>query len=61
MLCASAFTTYDLFIFGNYKGRTFKWGYFPEYKEYDIDDLLRKKRTNSKDFMGRKVFKIEAS
>lgn len=43
MLCASAFTTYDLFIFGNYKGRTFKWGYFPEYKEYDIDDLLRKK------------------
>ncbi len=47
MLCASAYTAGDLAIFGNYKGKTFKWGYFPEVKEYDIQQLLNKKRDES--------------
>lgn len=41
MLCASAYTAGDLNIFKNYKNRTFKWGYFPKSKEYDIEDLIK--------------------
>lgn len=44
MLCASAYTAADLSILGNYKGRTYKWGYFPEVKEYDIEQLIKSKR-----------------
>jgi glycosyltransferase involved in cell wall biosynthesis len=43
MLCASAYTAADLNIFRNYKNRVYKWGYFPEYKEYNIDNLMKKK------------------
>lgn len=34
MLCASAYTAGDAAVFHNYIGRTYKWGYFPEAKEY---------------------------
>lgn len=30
MLCSSAFTARDFHLMGFYKGKTFKWGYFPE-------------------------------
>ena len=43
MLCASAYTTADAAIFHNYIGRTYKWGYFPKAKEYDVVELMRKK------------------
>ena len=46
MLCASAYTAADLALFGNYKNRTFKWGYFPETKQYDIDQLMASKRSD---------------
>jgi glycosyltransferase involved in cell wall biosynthesis len=46
MLCASAYTAADLALFGNYKNRMFKWGYFPETEEYNIDDLIDSKRSN---------------
>lgn len=35
MLCASVYTATDCYIFGNYKRRTYKWGYFPEVKCYE--------------------------
>ncbi|MBQ8623886.1 MAG: glycosyltransferase [Oscillospiraceae bacterium] len=35
MLCASAYTAPDYAKFGLFKGKTFKWGYFPEVKRYD--------------------------
>lgn len=43
MLCASAYTAGDAAVFNNYIGRTFKWGYFPEVKKYDIADLMSRK------------------
>lgn len=43
MLCASAYTAGDAAIFHNYIGRTYKWGYFPEAKKYDVTDLMSRK------------------
>lgn len=44
MLCASAYTAGDCAKFGNYIDRAYKWGYFPEIKEYDLDALFEKKK-----------------
>ena len=44
MLCASAYTSIDCYRFNNYRGKVFKWGYFPETKEYDLDLLFENKR-----------------
>lgn len=48
LLCASAYAASDyakLFMFRN---RSYKWGYFPETKQYaDIDSLIRNKSENS--------------
>lgn len=43
MLCASAYTAVDTAIFGNYNNKTYKWGYFPELKLYDIKKLINNK------------------
>lgn len=48
MLCASAYTAADCAVFGNYLGRTYKWGYFPEVKKQDVNELLARKRRNPK-------------
>lgn len=48
MLCASAYTAADCARFGNYLGRTYKWGYFPEVKQQDVDGLIARKRQNEK-------------
>ena len=48
MLCASAYTAYDFNLIGAYKNKTYKWGYFPEVKTIDIDNLIMKKRNNKK-------------
>lgn len=48
MLCASAYTAADCAKFGNYLGRTYKWGYFPEVKTQDVDALIEQKRRNDK-------------
>lgn len=43
MLCASAYTSGDFSLVGAYKGKTYKWGYFPQTIEYDIVKLLKNK------------------
>lgn len=43
MLCASAYTANDAYIFGNYRNKCFKWGYFPEVKKYDIESFVLQK------------------
>lgn len=43
MLCASAYTAYDFSLVGAYKNKTFKWGYFPQINNYDIDTLIANK------------------
>lgn len=48
MLCASAYTAADCAVFGNYVGRTYKWGYFPQVKQQNVDALLARKRRNSR-------------
>lgn len=46
VLCASAFLPKDLDLFGLYKGRRYKWGYFTECPQLDIDDVIAKRRTD---------------
>ncbi|MFI3165931.1 MAG: glycosyltransferase family 4 protein [Bacillota bacterium] len=43
LLCASAYAAYDYSLTNNYVGRTYKWGYFPETKEHDIEKLIENK------------------
>ena len=44
MLCASAFTSSDLYYHRAYIGKCYKWGYFPELLQYNQEDLMRKKQ-----------------
>ncbi len=54
MLCASAYTAGDLAMLGSYLGRCFRWGYFPETKQYDdLTALLEEKKENSILWAGR--------
>jgi len=46
MLCSSAYTASDFHFVRVYRNKTFKWGYFPEIKEQNIDKLFQKKRQN---------------
>ena len=43
LLCASAYTAGDYTRIGLFHGKALKWGYFPEAKEYNIDELMNKK------------------
>lgn len=53
LLCASAFAASDFAKFGMFKGRTYKWGYFPEARIYDIDQLLSAKHESTILWCGR--------
>ena len=47
-LCASAYTAGDYARFGLFKGKAYKWGYFPETKHYtNIEDMLTAKKPAS--------------
>lgn len=48
MLCSSAYTPLDFSYVGAYKKKTYKWGYFSEVIQYDIDQLMLKKKASSK-------------
>jgi len=45
LLCASAFAAQDYAKTGNFAGRAYKWGYFPEAKFYNTDTLMAQKRS----------------
>lgn len=47
MLCASAYAAGDFALMGAYKDKTYKWGYFTEYIEYDINELMKKKQSET--------------
>ena len=54
LLCVSAYTASDYNSIGLFKGRTFKWGYFPAVKRYDdVNDLFDSKEDNSIIWCGR--------
>jgi hypothetical protein len=40
MRCASAYTAADFSLIGAYSNKMFKWGYFPEFIEYNLDDIM---------------------
>ena len=58
MLCASAYTAGDAAIFHNYIDKTYKWGYFPEAKRYDLADLMSKKLSVASDGLKHPVVSI---
>lgn len=48
LLCASAYAARDYAKTGMFKGKAFKWGYFPALKTYDdIEELINKKEKAS--------------
>ena len=44
LLCAGGFVAGDFRLIGAYPNKKYKWGYFPETKEYDIEKLIEHKR-----------------
>lgn len=46
VLCASAYMSHDLALLGFPLKKCYKWGYFPETKEQDIDVLFQRKKNN---------------
>lgn len=44
LFCSGAYVASDFHIVRAYPGKMFKWGYFPECKEYDIEKLMEGKR-----------------
>ena len=43
LLCASGYTACDMSLFGAYPNKMYKWGYFPETRQYDIKKFMREK------------------
>ncbi len=43
LLCSGGYVASDFSLFGAYKGKKYRWGYFPEIKDIDIDELIRTK------------------
>lgn len=43
LLCAGAFVASDFHIVRAYPDKMFRWGYFPECKEYDVETLIKDK------------------
>ena len=41
--CSSAYTAADLNRYTNFRGKAFKWGYFPETRRYDVAELMKRK------------------
>jgi len=46
MLCASAYTSVDYNKLFLYRDKCYKWGYFPNMMEYNVESLLQKKEEN---------------
>ena len=46
LLCASSFVPNDCRWAFAFKGKTYKWGYFPPFKEIDMDSVLKKRAEN---------------
>lgn len=53
LLSAGAFAAADYQKYGAFREKSYKWGYFPEAKTYDIGELMSAKRKNSVLWCGR--------
>lgn len=55
LLAAGAYAAYDYSKYGMYEGKAYKWGYFPEFAEYEIDHIIQKKKKRSIVWAGRLI------
>ncbi len=56
LLCAGAYVASDYARTKTFLGKAYKWGYFPEVKEYEsIEDLIAKKKEKSLLWCGRMI------
>lgn len=46
LLCAGAYVPSDFHIVRAYPGKMLKWGYFPETRHYDVEQLMQNKKTH---------------
>ncbi len=53
LLCAGGYCAGDAAIFGNYRGRTLKWGYFPETQAAKLPQLMAEKQAGTILWVGR--------
>ena len=56
LLCAGAYVPSDFHLVRAYTGKMYRWGYFPELKEYDVEELMMQKSggsTSAKDWVPR--------
>lgn len=49
LLCAGAYVASDFHLIHAYPGKMFVWGYFPEFREYPIDELMDRKEKKKND------------
>lgn len=43
LLCASAYTSKDFLMTGTFRDKAFKWGYFPQTIQHEVEALVKKK------------------
>lgn len=55
LLAASAYASADYHMHGVFIGKSYKWGYFPETKHYDIGQLICNKTENTILWCGRLI------
>lgn len=53
LLCASAYAAWDYAKMGLFRGKAYKWGYFPQTLSYDRESLLSQKEPGSILWAGR--------
>lgn len=53
LLSASAFAPWDFALTFQYVGKAYKWGYFPEAKQYNVEALIDNKQLHSILWVGR--------
>ena len=54
LLCASAYAAWDYSVCGLFRGKAYRWGYFPEVKRYDdVDGLISRKENGTILWAGR--------
>jgi len=42
-MCAGGYTAQDMKFIRSYPNKMFKWGYFPVFRQYDLNELISKK------------------
>ena len=55
LLASSAYAAADYNLLGLFRGRSYRWGYFPEVLAYDPDALISAKQPNSLLWVGRMI------